>query len=348
MKILLWGAYQQGNFGDDLMAILFAKKFSQAGHTVEVFGLQETEASLNGLVVCNDIYSGVKNADVVVLGGGAVLKEAQIARILLKAAPRKIEARYISLFRAISRYGTPVCFTSIGSDGISSFSDVAWTRRRLFTSPLMLGGTVRLMKDVEILGSKSVGAEFIPDVLIGAAHHFGHEPAKWGFQRPKILLNLHQRHASFGRSFVSYLHRHLPDAKIVISNSHLPSSGLSYEWKGDLSGELYTPYKDCLEFRDLIRTVDFVVSSKLHIGLTAMSYGIPFMSVGGRGKVRDQLHQLDLQSECYVAPDDCASVFEADFSQRAYRIKERLDQIVPSLAVISSGHFDVLDRLVLS
>ncbi|WP_037313416.1 polysaccharide pyruvyl transferase family protein [Ruegeria halocynthiae] len=341
MRIFLWGAYQQGNFGDDLMAVLFAKKLEAMGHSVEVYGISTREAQKNGLTVNRDAMDGIRKADAVVMGGGAVLKEAQLLRMIVKSAPRKIEQRYLTLRRAAIRYNKPVYFTSIGSDSIRGFRDISLARRYLFKSDCVKGGTVRLNRDVPLLNERSITAAFYPDVLMGTAKHIDQDPADWQYDTPRILLNFHKRHTHVGHAIVDHIRKTVPNAEILVTRSHLAESGFTYEWDGKDRDLTLMPYEDCMDFCQKLRTMSLVLSSKLHVGLTAMSYGVPFISVGGRGKVRAQLEQLNLQDLCYVDPKS------ADIPvilSRVSDIKTRLDQMLPEIAEGSKGHFQWLER----
>ena len=87
MKILLWGAYQQGNFGDDLMAWVFARGIKKLGHSVKVFGLSPSEAEDFGLETATSIDEALEEADAVVLGGGAVYEEWWSIKDIGRTAP---------------------------------------------------------------------------------------------------------------------------------------------------------------------------------------------------------------------------------------------------------------------
>lgn len=340
MKIFLWGAYQQGNFGDDLMAVLFAKKMEAMGHSVAVYDICDLEAKKNGLTVSRDVMAGIRDADAVVMGGGAVLKEAQLLRMIVKSAPRRIEQRYLKLRRAALKYNKPVYFASIGSDSIQGFGDISLARQALFKSNCVKGGTVRLIRDVSLLAKRNIKADFHPDVLMGTASHFGHAPAEWQFDKPRILLNFHKRHTHVGHAIVDHVRKTMPNAEILVTRSHLAESGFTYEWDGSDRDLALLPYEDCMSFCQELRTMSLVFSSKLHVGLTAMSYGVPFISVGGRGKVRTQLEQLDLQDLCYVDPK---SVDIPTLLANVADIKARLDQILPEIAQGAKGHFQWLE-----
>lgn len=342
MNLLIWGAYQQQNFGDDLMAVMFYQKLTALGHRVSVFGLSENEARLNNIVVCHNLEDGLKGADAIIIGGGAVLNERQFFRRLLRSSLRKIELRYLLLSNALRKYKKPLYFSSIGSDGIMSFHDIPFARRKLLFSTSVRGGTVRLKRDVDILAAASIRASAAPDILLGASDHFKQPRSDWQFDNPRILLNLHKRHREFGERFISLVRKNFPEAHIFVGQSCVADASYPYEWECSSDNVTILPYDNCVDLLKFLSTMNLVLSSKLHVGLVAMSFGVPFLSIGGRSKVREQLSELDLEDLCYIFPDKDVVESVGDLKQRVFIIKKQISEIIPDLVKGADEHINVL------
>lgn len=75
MEIALWGSYNYGNFGDDLMADLISSRLTGLGHSVKVVSVNPdilSGASAADISIVPTL-DACRDVDIVVIGGGAML-----------------------------------------------------------------------------------------------------------------------------------------------------------------------------------------------------------------------------------------------------------------------------------
>ena len=73
MKVAIWGSYNHGNFGDDVMAVLFARAVAAAGATPVVFRMDGDLARRYGIATEDELGPLLEGARLVIMGGGAML-----------------------------------------------------------------------------------------------------------------------------------------------------------------------------------------------------------------------------------------------------------------------------------
>ena len=350
MKILLWGAYQQGNFGDDLMAWVFARGIKELGHSVKVFGLSPSEAEDFGLETATSIDEALEEADAVVLGGGAVYEKwwsiKDIGRTALIPQVRAFELMYLQLGLALRRHQKPIHFLSVGSDGIEKTSQLSPFRRLVLASKQVGLVTLRLKHDLQLDFARGANYRHVPDVLFATPRLITEVPK--ANTHPKaspdtIVLNLHKKHTDRIPALMSAIRSNWPNANIFSMASHLPEAGLSYEWSPNASDPIEPlPYTGARSALNILASADLVISSKLHVGIVGMAYGSGFLSLGGRSKVKLQLNEMDKLETCYVDPEQFSKlkleeVLSSAASQSATSI-ERMSRLSDN----ASSHFDML------
>lgn len=155
-KILLFGCYTQGNFGDDLMAIFFSKLLEQCGHDVTAYKLPYHLSTKYKIKSCSNILKAVNEVEVIVLGGGALIKNG----ITSHGSVKKLLEE---LLYAINLKTLPIYCVSIGSSGLDDLSQLDSVRRDIFMSNNFKGGLVRLKKDIDLFDGK---VEYVPDIVL--------------------------------------------------------------------------------------------------------------------------------------------------------------------------------------
>lgn len=339
MKIALWGAYQQGNFGDDLMAAAFGSQLQEMGHQVTVFDLDQRECLKYGLTTESNIDDLVKWCDVVVMGGGAVLKNAQYLRAFLNPKARAIELRFFSLARALKRYSRPSYAVSIGSDGAVSPNTISFFRRFVLQSEAFKNCTVRLQKDVRLMESLGKKATFVPDVLLATSDLFNLKPISE--KQPRVILNLHKRYGDIGARIVDISGAY-PNLEVITFDTHFADYGLNYEWMyGVVPHVSYAGTQATLQ---LLNDSSAVISSKLHLGICGMSLGAAYVCLGGRGKVFEQLTQLGLQKSSYWDPAELSDRAIQNFFENISSLRDEQQAAIKLVNKPALGHFAELQE----
>lgn len=292
-NILVWGFYDQGNIGDDLMAMMFAKLVTDLGHKATICTSNRNFEKL-GFEICDAIESA--RPDVIVLGGGAFFKKGGHHN-------SNIERKISQLADFVESTGTPVYGMSLGSDGIDRIAEASDARRRVASAPSFLGTTVRLRHDLD-LGLANTA--FLNDIVICSAYFAQISDKSSAFSKPieRVLINLSRRSV-------------LQLPKILCANWNRKVSFFkAHDSQLKTGGEITLPlYKIALSdnFWDGIKALaesESIYSSKLHPGIISMSFGNRFHSVAPRPKTIYFLEQ---------SQDNLKNLFEIESQKRIWR-----------------------------
>lgn len=292
MRILVWGFYSQGNFGDDAMALLVTRRLRDNGADPVVFGsAPHLEEHLKcAFVERLDRSEGVSG---LIIGGGGLLTNPGRLKYLIH--PGWIgEKRILRELRDwLRREGVPAVAVSIGGDGRRLLRLKADVFRELF-----LPGTVRLRSDLEVLAADRIeGYRQFPDILWCSDLILGEElPVRGtngGGGPVRVAINLKKRNAE--PSHIESLRETARGfgGDLVSLRSHVDVERYDYEYV-HRNCEVADYTGDVAEFVRQLSEFDVVVSSKLHVGLTAMSLGIPFVSYQGPLKAKQALTEMGL------------------------------------------------------
>ena len=346
MKVAVWGSYNHGNFGDDAMAILFARHLDRRGYKPVVYRLDRAVAAAEGIAVADSLDELLEDAVVLVLGGGGLLVGDSLLRRLIVSHARAFERDFAVLHDALRRRRIPAIAVSIGGDGRGIRTSLPAGRRALFSDPLLGAASVRLRGDVDLLAALGRRAGYYPDVLLDIATllpttFVAPEPG-----RARIGINVATKVASGLRPMLLQLAGANADCELVFIGSHLPSHGFTYEMmlEGNMSNLTQEHYRSPGQMMALLGSLDVLISSKLHVGVTALSMGVPFLSFGGKGKTRGFLEQAGL-ADAIFAPGDEAKLLSLISSRRAVsRLREVTDFAgVEAQRALSHGHLAFLD-----
>ncbi|MFL0566936.1 polysaccharide pyruvyl transferase family protein [Microbacterium sp. 179-I 1D1 NHS] len=298
MKIALWGSYDHGNFGDDLMAEIFAREIARQGHEVTLISnnplLDDAENSyLRGSL------SGWEG-DLVVVGGGAMLSSESRLRFYLSRASRDVEKEFRSLLNFTQAANVPVMPISIGGDGVSPPA-IMGSRHRFFASNVVQQGTVRLRADVDMAESVfGLHLAYYPDILFATNRLISNvaRPDRIA-TKPRIGVNVNEKKVD--GEFRRLVEDLSAWSEVVYLTTHSSHFNRRYELRPN--GAEAISYETLPDFLAGLAALDLVISDKLHVGAVAASYGVPFLSYKGRGKVRRAHEELGL-SEAIVTSSE--------------------------------------------
>lgn len=350
MKVAIWGSYNHGNFGDDVMAIQFAEAIKRYGGSPVVYRLNPALAATYEIETARTLDQLFEGASFGIIGGGMMLGEGSLLRFLARPHARSFEQDFICLLAASRNHRCPIYPLSIGGDGSGQLRSMSRWRRQFFSSGCCQMATVRLEEDVDLLEKLGKRALHFPDVLLGASYIW---PMYTPIQRAPGIINV-------GINLIARTGKRLFDKLIVQAkassgivfhfiNSHLPTSGSAYELLPDSLHENIRihRYEDPKATTHFIAGLDLLISSKLHLGVTALSFDVPFLSFSGKGKTLSFLHSIDGADSIYPAgSEDRVMEVIKGLERNSNTLPKPNSPLLQSLKTESLGHFTTLQGLV--
>ena len=346
MKIAIWGSYNYGNYGDDIMAVQFAKYLKSLNVEPVVYRLDQQLAQRYQLQTTDSLNELLSDAKFCIIGGGGFLVE-------------KFSAPFEEDFRCLHQVSIekncPVYALTIGGEGLGKNASLSYWRREFFQGDMCQSCTVRLESDKALINHFGKEAFYYPDVLLSVAEFWQiksqskqnnthHKTINVGINIPKTLQC---KWLAFQLGIIASIRR---DIVFHFINTYLPSSSINSELRpkqlsSNIKYHLYTDPQSTLEF---LASLDLVVSYKLHLGLTALALGVPFYSLGGSGKAKAFLNSIGADFAVWN-PGDKRFKIAAFLSnpQNILQAKNKFDfTIINKLSLNSWGHLDFLNKLV--
>lgn len=292
MKVAVFGSYNYGNYGDDLMGVMFAHRLKHLGADPTVYRLDPAFAETYGVKTTQSLDTLLANAEFCIVGGGGLLT----GKSKLSALDQEIEDGYEAFALATQKYDCPIYPLSVGGDGRGEATPLPKGRHSLFSSPTCERTTVRNQSDIALMNHLGKEAVCYPDVLWSA-------PNYWNLAKPentsdilKIGINLAdtRKHRALV-STIDLLSKLNPQkVEIHLIRSHLAQYPVNYEMlPASHQAHLYShTYSDPVETLAFLGSLNVLVSQKLHLGLSALAMGVPFISYGGQGKTHTLLKSI--------------------------------------------------------
>jgi len=297
MKVAIWGSLNYGNFGDDVMNVIFALEVKKMGAIPCLYRLDADLARQYGLDSVDNLDDLLKDASFSFIGGGSWLESRKLGD--------SYEEDFHEFLRKLHEYNMPFYAISIGGDSIVDRSKLSDDRIKLFSDPLFQGGTVRLEESMELMRQLGKRVELHPDIVIDSAKYFVPTPAVRREADRKFRIGItwtgRDRYLSRlirGLEWLPPLYRNY---EIFFLNTHLPRYGLKYEYQYDgASKNIHNKQYETLEdFYGFVQSLDCMISSKLHPGVAALSCGTPFIWMKGSDKTRSFLKTVGLDQYEY-------------------------------------------------
>lgn len=354
MKIAIWGSYNYGNYGDDIMAIQFAKYLKSLNVEPVVYRLDKQLAKRYQLKTTDSLNELLSNAEFCIIGGGGFLVENF-------SAP--FEEDFRQLHKVSIEKNCPVYPISIGGEGLGENASLSHWRQQFFQGDMCQSCSVRLESDKALF--KHFGKEvfYYPDVLLSVSEfwqiprqskQFNNQTNNQIDNQKKIInvgINipntLQCKLLAFQLGIIASIRR---DIIFHFIKTYLPSSSINSELRPkQLSSNIkYHVYSDPQSTLEFLASLDLVVSYKLHLGLTALALGVPFYSLGGSGKASAFLSSIGADFAVWTPVDKRFKV--AAFLSNPKNILQAKNKfnftIIDKLTANSRGHLDFLNQLV--
>lgn len=291
MKIAIWGSCNYGNYGDDIMVLMFARFIKEHGATPVTYRLDSRLAKIYDVKTVSTLEELVKEAKFTLIAGGSWLEKKQF-----KEENFGFEKDFIDLLSTLEKYNCPLYSFSIGGDGHEDPSILTKSRLSLFSSDVYKGGSVRLPEDVKLLKTLGKEVKLFPDIVLSLPKFWAPKTDTKSEKGLKIGLQLSSNGIKIFKTIdlISWVY---PNQYYSI-NSHLPNYGLDYELKfPELTSKKQNfQYEDPQTFIDFISSLDILISSKLHTTVTAISYGVPILLLGGLNKTKNFLKSIHAEN----------------------------------------------------
>ena len=350
MKIAIWGSYNYGNYGDDIMAVQFAKYLKSLNVEPVVYRLDKRLAQRYQIQTTESLNELLNNAEFCIIGGGGFLVENF-------SAP--FEEDFRQLHKASIEKNCPVYPISIGGEGLGENASLSYWRREFFEGDMCQSCSVRLESDKALFKNFGKQVFYYPDVLLSVSEFWKiprqskqiHNNKKNQKKIINVGINipntLQCKLLAFQISIIASIRK---DIIFHFIKTYLPSSSINSELRpkqlsSNIKYHVYSEPQSTLEF---LATLDLVVSYKLHLGLTALVLGVPFYSLGGSGKATAFLSSIGADFAVWKTVDKRFKV--AAFLSNPENILQAKNKfnftIIDKLTVNSRGHLELLNQLV--
>jgi polysaccharide pyruvyl transferase WcaK-like protein len=273
MKVGLFGYYNFGNFGDDIMAFIISQHLKSKRIKFRIFGDPTIFRDQHNLNTTNSIKNLVDYSDIIIIGGGGCL------------IPRKDKyfteynnqiARLIELCKLKS---TPLYAISIGGNGVPLKRIYPKPRRDLIHS--IRYATFRNPRDLKLLNESKIKGHYYPDIAWLTPRFFQGKRTK----TKKIGINIMPSKNILFRFILDIIIKTAikknRDYEFIFidTRSKLNLDRFNtFHLKGKYSNCSKRKFHQLNEDIEFIKSLDLLITSRLHIGIIALAYNIPVIS----------------------------------------------------------------------
>lgn len=297
--IAIWAPLRYANYGDDLQSIVFAYFIRSLGYEVKVFQMDPELANFYGLETANTVDELCENSKLCIIAGGALLTPFSILHRTLSKTANEYEKDFRDLHHAGIKYGTKFCAISMGGDGKirNPYLFYSLNRIKFFKSPFFINGTVRLEGDIPQMKKFGKEFEYYPDCLLQTPNFLKIEKDIFTpSDRPfRVAFNFKKKHLS--QDLLNEIFKYAEinnDVEFYFVTTHLEKKGINYEYipLDETENVKIEKYKTPTQLLEFISGIDILITSKLHLGITGLTVGTPFVSYRGPGKAKSFIESI--------------------------------------------------------
>lgn len=297
-RIAIWAPLRYANYGDDMQAIAFGKYLQQFGYEVKLFQLDSNLAEVYNLESCPTVDELCKGVNLVLIAGGALLTPNTWYKRILNSTARLYEKDFGHLLQAEKKYpNVRFCAISFGGDGKvhDALKSLGRNRAGFLSSEAFIGGTVRLQGDVEMMKILGKDVTYYADMLFQAPKYFP----------PKMLQPTKKYRVGFNFKKGRHLDRNLihdildyaeshDDMEFHFTTTHLEKIGMKYQYLPEKESKnvFIDQYENLEQLLGVLASMDCFMTSMLHVGLTGLTTGTPFISYRGPSKTKSFLRSI--------------------------------------------------------
>jgi len=294
-RVALAGYYGRGNFGDDLMAVLFGLALREAGVDFSVYRPNSREAGRFGFPVAQSPAELLEDAKLLIWGGGGLL--VSWSPVLYELLFRGVAREYANLVAMAVSRGVRCAALSVGGSGECPARLTPGYKQDFVSAAEYI--SVRNPQDLRLLERNGLRGEYFPDVVWRAADSFPVPPRVRGARRIGIdlyLSNLARRQALYLVPLLLAITRIRSDCEFILLDSTnqeaRPYRGLARLIRGPNVGR--RQFSDLAADLEFLASLDLLVSSRLHTPMVCMGYGVPALSLFGEKKTALMMQNLNL------------------------------------------------------
>ncbi|MBE0659046.1 MAG: polysaccharide pyruvyl transferase family protein [Bryobacteraceae bacterium] len=300
-RVALAGYYGRGNFGDDLMAVIFGQAIRKWGIEPRVFGLCEPYAGRFGFEVAQTPGELLDDAGLLVWGGGGALV-SWCGRKVDKETRLQLET-HAELLDQAKRRGVRTVAVSVGGSGDPSPPQQGERSARLLSLASWM--TVRNKADLALPRGAGIPCGHFPDIVWRTSELFP-APARRKGGRLRIgvdiyFANLRRHHAEYVVALMQMAVLRRPDIEFIfIDSTNRACSpyrciGRAVRGANVTRHQFEQPDADL----ELLGELDAMISTRLHIPIVCLQYGVPVACLFSEGKTRLLLDSLGLLEHYY-------------------------------------------------
>ncbi|MBA3973154.1 MAG: hypothetical protein C0504_02925 [Candidatus Solibacter sp.] len=300
-RVALAGYYGRGNFGDDLMAVIIGQAIRKWGMEPRVFALCEPYAGRFGFEVARTPRELLDGAGLLVWGGGGALVSWG-GRNVDKITRLELET-HAELLDQAKRRGVRTVAVSVGGGGGTSPPQPRERSARLISVASWM--TVRNQADLALPRSAGIPCGYFPDIVWRTSELFA-PPARPKGGRLRIgvdiyFANLRRQHAEYALALMQLAVLRRPDIEFIFVDSTNRACS-PYRCIGRaVRGPNVTRYQFEQPDADLelLGGLDAMISTRLHVPVVCLQYGVPVACLFSEGKMRLLLESLGLLEHYY-------------------------------------------------
>jgi len=351
--VSIWAPLRYANYGDDLQAIIMAKYIQSLGYNVYLFQLDEELSRIYNLKSVSNLDDLCKDVNLCIIAGGALLTPISIPKQILHKSSREYEKDFRDLYSITKKYPTiKFCAISMGGDGNTHrpFNSFGVGRVKFFSCSNFINGSVRLPGDT--IQMNVFGKEFVyyPDMLMKTKD----------YSSPKMLSQTKKYRVGFNFKKGKYLDKNFindvfqyaethDDIEFYFTTTHMLKKNMNYQYVPERESKniFIKRYENPDQLLGILASMDIFITSMLHLGITGLVMGTPFISYRGPGKTKTFLRTIGGE---WAITDDKVSFKELKeryFSQSktqlfsAYNISK-----IQNMTKESIQHYELCKRII--
>ena len=263
----LYGYYSQGNYGDDLMAVMTAVYLRQNGYECLVYGLRQKDKLDFNIDTTCDLDEFVAKSDAIVLAGGGLYITHNSPWPPVVDAYKQLGV----LLEKCKPLNRPLFGLSLGGSGTAKFPE--WQNSAITFTNQAKWVSVRNKEDLLIANRYQRSFAHFPDIVWCCSTFFPKNVSPM----PSIRIGVYSAYAinRFDEILLNMFLRALSRLRrieLIIINDIKVFKRLSRSMR---SKQAISCYHMCSLHDDtsLISSLDYVITSRLHVGISCMSYG---------------------------------------------------------------------------